>query len=50
MDWFKEDFVGSGGAVAFLRKYLPEAKARALTGDVRVEYSDYSWQLNDWKR
>ena len=50
MDWFKEDFASSGGAVGFLRKYLPETKARALTGDVRVEYSDYSWQLNDWKR
>jgi hypothetical protein len=50
MDWFKADFESSGGAAAFLRKYLPPPKAAALSGDVKIEYNDYSWQLNDWKR
>ena len=47
MDWFGEDFdKWAGGKVAFLRKYvkLPAAK------EVDLEYEDYDWALNDWKR
>ena len=47
MDWFGEDFdKWPGGRVAFLRKYvkLPAAK------EVDLEYEDYDWALNDWRR
>ncbi|HEY5610040.1 MAG TPA: hypothetical protein VIL97_02435, partial [Thermoanaerobaculia bacterium] len=51
MDWFKEDFDRwGGGSVAFLRKYLPADKQRLLSGKVGLEYDDYDWRLNDWKR
>ncbi|HZF07990.1 MAG TPA: DUF547 domain-containing protein [Thermoanaerobaculia bacterium] len=54
LDWFGEDFdKWAGGKVAFLRKYLPEDKAKQLAtaggngGNVKFEYDDYSWKLND---
>jgi len=50
MDWYGEDFEKwAGGQAAFLRKYLP---ARVFTGvnDIDIEYDDYDWSLNDWRR
>lgn len=48
LDWYKEDFGGTGGVVEFLRRYAPEAHAAVLQpGKVRVEYFDYDWTLND---
>ncbi|HEX2121605.1 MAG TPA: DUF547 domain-containing protein [Thermoanaerobaculia bacterium] len=53
MDWFGEDFdKWAGGRVAFLRKYVPADKQRLISQakEVDVEYDDYDWALNDWKR
>jgi len=53
MDWYGDDFEKwAGGRAAFLRKYLPPDKQRLFTGakEIEVEYDDYDWALNDWKR
>jgi hypothetical protein len=54
MDWFGEDFdKWGGGRVAFIRKYVPADKQRMIDQagkNVRLEYDDYDWSLNDWKR
>jgi len=51
LDWFGEDFdKWAGGKVAFLRKYLPEDKAKQLAAagsNVKFDYDDYNWKLND---
>lgn len=53
LDWFEDDFKkwGGGGIVAFTMKYLPPDRARLIAGSkVSLEYFDYDWNLNDWKR
>ena len=53
MDWFGEDFDKyGGGRAAFIRKYMPADKQRLISQakDVEIEYDDYDWALNDWKR
>lgn len=53
MDWFGDDFdQWAGGRVAFLRRYLPADKQQliAQAKEIDVEYDDYDWALNDWKR
>jgi hypothetical protein len=48
LDWYKEDFGGTAGVVAFLRRFAPPREARLLEpGRVRVEYFEYDWTLND---
>jgi hypothetical protein len=48
LDWYKEDFGGIGGVIAFLRRYASPADAEVLEpGAVRVEYFDYDWRLDD---
>lgn len=48
LDWYKEDFGGTGGVVAFLERYAPEPhRALLQPGKVRVEYFEYDWTLND---
>ena len=49
MDWFSKDF---GDAVVFLRKYASpdQQKLIAAAKDVDLDYDDYDWTLNDWKR
>jgi len=48
LDWNKEDFGGTSGVVAFLRRFVPPEQARVLEpGGVRVEYFAYDWTLND---
>lgn len=48
LDWYKEDFGGTAGVVAFLRRFAPPGDAGRLEpGQVRVEYFDYDWTLND---
>jgi uncharacterized protein DUF547 len=53
MDWFGEDFdKWAGGRVAFLKKHLPADKAQALAAagtNVKLDYDDYDWKLNDAK-
>jgi hypothetical protein len=47
-DWYKEDFGGTSGVVAFLQHYVPPADAEILRpGQVRVEYLPYDWTLNN---
>lgn len=47
MDWFGEDFEKwSGGRVAFVRKYVNVPPSK----EVKIEYDDYDWSLNNWKR
>lgn len=54
MDWFKKDFEQwGGGSVAFIKKYASPDKVKmidAAGGKVRLEYDNYDWALNDWKR
>ncbi len=53
MDWFGDDFEKwAGGRVAFLRKYVPADKQQLIASarEIDVEYDDYDWSLNDWKR
>lgn len=44
--WFKEDFNPRGGVTAFLKNYLPEEIASALTPRTEIEWLDYDWRLN----
>jgi hypothetical protein len=53
MDWFGEDFdKWAGGKAAFIRKYATADKQRlfARAKEIDLEYDDYDWALNDWKR
>ena len=54
MDWFGDDFDNwAGGKTAFIRKYVPADKQALIDRAGRkidVEYDDYDWALNDWKR
>lgn len=52
MKWFRDDFEKwGGGNEAFLRRYLPRDKAARLSSSsVALEYDDYDWTLNDWRR
>jgi hypothetical protein len=45
-DWYKADFGGDAGVVAFVKKHLP-ADAAAKAGDnPKVSYIEYNWTLN----
>lgn len=53
MDWFSDDFEQwGGGKTAFIRKYVPAEKQRMmdLAKKIEIEYDDYDWSLNDWRR
>lgn len=53
LDWFGDDFEKwGGGKVPFLRRYLPPEKQNLINQfeKVTIEYDDYDWSLNDWKR
>jgi hypothetical protein len=53
MDWFSDDFEKwGGGKAAFIRKYVPADKQRLIdtAKKIELEYADYDWSLNDWKR
>lgn len=54
MDWFDEDFEKwGGGQLAFLKKYVaPEPRKRIEEAgkNVKLEFDDYSWKLNDTSR
>ncbi len=46
-NWYAEDFKASGGALAFIRKFGPEAAADAIAGGrAKLEFADYDWSLN----
>jgi hypothetical protein len=53
MDWFRDDFEKQGGGtVAFIRRYVTPGLQREIdkAQKIVVEYDDYDWDLNDWKR
>lgn len=54
MDWFGKDFdQWGGGKAAFIRRYVPPDKQKlidAANGKIELDYDDYNWDLNDWKR
>jgi hypothetical protein len=51
MDWFEEDFnKWAGGQLAFLDRYLIGENLKQLKAagnQVKIEFDDYSWKLND---
>ena len=53
MDWFGDDFEKwAGGKAKFIRKYMPAGKQRMIdqAKEIDIEYDDYDWALNDWRR
>ena len=50
-EWFKDDFARDAGSVqAWLAQHAPE-KERVWLGsaeDLKIEFQDYSWKLNDY--
>lgn len=53
MDWFSDDFEQwAGGKAKFIRRYVPAEKQRMIdqAKDIDIEYDDYDWALNDWRR
>ena len=51
--WFREDFESRGGSLAFAARHAPEVDRRWIEdhrGRVEIDYFDYDWTLNDWRR
>ncbi|OLN27682.1 hypothetical protein DVDV_2018 [Desulfovibrio sp. DV] len=48
-DWYSEDFGGTDGVFAFLRRYAGPQLAASLdtVTDRRLVFTDYDWSLND---
>lgn len=44
-DWYKDDFKGDGGPVAFINK----RRSSPLPADAKISYQDYDWGLNETK-
>ncbi len=44
-NWYKDDFTGVGGPVAFINK----RRHPSLPNDVKITYQDYDWSLNEAK-
>ena len=44
-DWYKDDFKGEGGPLAFINK----RRATAIPNDAKISYQDYDWSLNEAK-
>lgn len=52
-DWFAEDFASQGGVLRYVSERAPEAERAWLQDrleEVRVEWFDYDWSLNDLAR
>jgi hypothetical protein len=53
-DWFGKDFdAWGGGRVQFIRRFVAPDKQKLIDdakGNVELEYDDYDWDLNDWKK
>jgi hypothetical protein len=53
IDWFSDDFEKwGGGKTAFIRRYVPADKQRMIdqAKEIELEFDDYDWKLNDWRR
>jgi hypothetical protein len=44
-DWYKEDFGGPGGVLAFINK----RRAAPLPSNAKITYQEYDWNLNEAK-
>ena len=44
-DWYKDDFKGEGGPIAFINK----RRATPIPNDAKISYQDYDWGLNEVK-
>lgn len=44
-DWYKDDFGGAGGALAFINK----RRSTPIPADVKISYQEYDWGLNEVK-
>jgi hypothetical protein len=42
-DWYKDDFKGDGGPVAFINK----RRSAAIPTDAKISYQEYDWGLNE---
>ncbi len=42
-DWYKSDFSGSGGVVAFIERYSDASPSK----NTQISYKEYSWKLNE---
>ena len=42
-DWYKDDFKGDGGPVAFINK----RRSAAIPADAKISYQEYDWGLNE---
>lgn len=51
MEWFESDFERwGGGTLAFLKRYVTPDKEKQIAvagSQVKIEFDDYSWDLND---
>ena len=46
--WFADDFAKAGGVREVLKRHgPPAARTLATRPDLKVEYLDYDWSLND---
>lgn len=51
LKWYGEDWKNEGGYLSWLRERIQDeataaALARAMQGDLRIEFADYDWSLN----
>jgi len=44
-DWYKDDFSGVGGPLAFINK----RRATPIPADAKISYQEYDWNLNEAK-
>ena len=44
-DWYKDDFKGEGGPIAFINK----RRSTQIAADAKISYQDYDWGLNEAK-
>jgi len=45
--WFRKDFQQTGGILPFIKKYVPENVASAISGNSKIEWLTYDWSLNE---
>jgi hypothetical protein len=53
MDWFRGDFERwGGGTIPFIKRYVSPGLQQIIDDaqKIVIEYDDYDWDLNDWKR
>jgi hypothetical protein len=54
MDWFGDDFdKWANGRSTFVRRFVAADKQKLIDGagkNLDIDYDDYDWALNDWKR